>query len=85
MQYTIRQVPREVDAALRAKAKADGKSLNETAVAVLTEALGAKPKSKRRDLTDLIGSLSRAEAREIEKSVAAMDRADLAAQKRARK
>jgi len=39
MQYTIRQVPKEVDRALRARARTSGKSLNETAVAVLAEAL----------------------------------------------
>jgi hypothetical protein len=35
MQYTLRKVPREVDKALRQKAKQEGKSLNQVAVEAL--------------------------------------------------
>lgn len=57
MQYTIRDIPEEVDKALRAKAKAEGKSLNQTAVEVFTSALGVgQTKRKYRDLSDLVGS-----------------------------
>ena len=60
MQYTIRDIPKDVDKALRAKAKAEGKSLNQTAVEVLTSALGiGQAKRKYRDLSDLVGSLVR--------------------------
>jgi hypothetical protein len=57
MQYTIRGVPSAVDAALRHRARADGKSLNEAAVDALTEGTGlaGKPR-KRRDLGDIAGS-----------------------------
>ena len=82
MQYTIRQVPKEVDRALRARARTSGKSLNETAVAVLAEALSVKHRIKHRDLSDLVGSLTAADARAIEKSVAEMDNADVRSQKR---
>jgi plasmid stability protein len=84
MQYTIRQVPRELDRALRARARAEGKSLNETAVAVLAEALCAKPEVKHRDLSDLVGSMTQAEAKAITDAVAESDKADIRSQKRSR-
>ncbi len=57
MQYTIRGIPREVDKALRAKAKAEGKSLNQKALEALSDALGlGEKKGKRRDLSKIAGS-----------------------------
>ncbi len=57
MQYTIRGVPAAVDTALRQRARAKGKSLNETAVAALSEGAGfADAPRKRRDLGDIAGS-----------------------------
>ena len=57
MQYTIRDIPKDVDKALRAKARAEGKSLNQTAVEVITGALGVRqPRRKYRDLSKLVGS-----------------------------
>ncbi len=57
MQYTIRNIPPEVDKALRAKAKAEGESLNETLVGALGEALGVSgTQIKRRDLSDIAGT-----------------------------
>lgn len=57
MRYTIRGVPPAVDAALRLRARAGGKSLNEAAVEALTERarMAGKPR-KRRDLADIAGS-----------------------------
>ena len=40
MQYTIRGIPPDIDNALRALARAAGKSLNEAAVAALAEGAG---------------------------------------------
>lgn len=40
MQYTIRGVPAAIDQALRVRARADGQSLNEAAVAALAEGVG---------------------------------------------
>ena len=60
MQYTIRDIPEDVDKALRARAKAEGKSLNQTTVETITSALGIRQtKRKYRDLSDLVGSLVR--------------------------
>jgi hypothetical protein len=54
MQYTIRGIPAAVDNALRARARAAGKSLNEAAVEALTEGSGmAGSRQKRRDLGDI--------------------------------
>ena len=57
MQYTIRRIPRAVDDAIRDRARATGKSLNEAVVEALEEGTGAKgvPR-KRRDLADVAGT-----------------------------
>ena len=79
MQYTLRNIPKSVDKALRAKAKADGKSLNEAALEVMKSGLGVSDEGgKKRDLSDLTGSMSKEDARAIERAVARMDAADLA-------
>lgn len=53
-QYTLRQVPPEVDSALRLKARKSGKSLN----TVLLEAVGASvsAREKHADLDSFFGS-----------------------------
>ena len=57
MRYTIRGVPPAVDAALRLRARAGGKSLNEAVVEALTEDAGiAGRRRKRRNLADIAGS-----------------------------
>lgn len=56
MRYTIRGIPPSVDRVLRARSRADGVSLNEATVAVLTEATGAADTRKRRDLGDIAGT-----------------------------
>ena len=54
MQYTIRGIPAAVDSALRARARAAGKSLNEAAVDALAEASGITgDRRRRRDLSDI--------------------------------
>ena len=75
MQYTIRGIPTAVDAALRQRARAGGKSLNEAAVDALTEGSGmaGKPR-KRRDLGDIAGSWKSDKA--IEAALADQDRVD---------
>ena len=57
MQYTLRGIPRVVDEALRQRAKAEGKSLNEVAVGALADGLGlAEEEVVRRDLADVVGT-----------------------------
>jgi hypothetical protein len=55
-QYTLRNVPVEVDQALRRLARERHKSLNQVAVETLEQAVGTAAPSKRRDLSDLIGT-----------------------------
>ena len=57
MQYTIRNVPDFLDAALRGAARKQGKSLNEVAVQALVRGSGLSDGARRkRDLGDLAGS-----------------------------
>ena len=57
MQYTLRKIPREVDKALRQKAKQEGKSLNQVAVEALARGASVDPvRPKFRSLDFLIGT-----------------------------
>lgn len=57
MQYTVRGIPTALDAALRQRARAEGKSLNEAAVEALAEGAGLiGPPRKRRSLEDIAGT-----------------------------
>jgi hypothetical protein len=75
MQYTIRGIPSVVDSAIRQRARAGGKSLNEAAVDALTEGSGmAGTPRKRRDLADIAGAWKADKA--IEDALADQDLVD---------
>jgi len=75
MQYTIRGIPPAVDSAIRERARAAGKSLNEAAVEALTEAAGiADTQQKRRDLDDIAGTWKSDKA--LESAISAQDLVD---------
>lgn len=75
MQYTIRGIPSAVDAALRQRARAHGKSLNEAVVDALTEGAGmAGTPRKRRDLSDIAGTWKADKG--LESALADQDRID---------
>lgn len=75
MQYTIRGIPAEVDKALRRRARASGKSLNETAIEALSEGAGVgTTRRKRRDLRALAASWK--PDPELEAELAAQDVVD---------
>jgi hypothetical protein len=75
MQYTIRGVPPVIDQALRERARASGKSLNEAAVDALAEAAGMRgAPRKRRDLSDIAGTWRADKA--LESALAEQDRID---------
>jgi plasmid stability protein len=75
MQYTIRGIPQAVDQAARARARAEGRSLNEVAVEALVEGLGLGEEDvPRRDLFDIAGTWKKDEA--MEAALAAQDRID---------
>lgn len=57
MQYTLRNISKQTDRALRLKAKAEGKSLNAVAVELLERGLGLNGQPRvYHDLDDLFGS-----------------------------
>jgi hypothetical protein len=75
MQYTIRGVPEAIDEAIRERARAEGKSLNEVAVEALASGVGVGPGDiVRRDLSDIAGTW-RAEAA-VEAALAEQHRVD---------
>ena len=75
MQYTIRGIPPAVDHALRERARATGKSLNEATLEALSEGSGmtAAPR-KRRSLADIAGTWRN--DRQTDAALAAQDRID---------
>lgn len=75
MQYTIRGIPESLDDAIRERARAEGKSLNEVAVEALTDGLGLGPTEiVRRDLSDVAGTWK--PDAELEAALAAQHRVD---------
>jgi len=77
MQYTIRGIPPKVNHALRARARAAGKSLNEAAITALAEGTGVTgAHRKRRSLADIAGTWK--PDREIESVLTEQDRVDKA-------
>ena len=60
MRYTIRNVPNSVDAALRRRAREQGKSLNEVAIEALVRGAGVSgERTRHRDLSDIAGTWHR--------------------------
>jgi hypothetical protein len=77
MQYTLRGIPAALDEALRERAKAEGKSLNEVAVDALAEGLGLGDADiVRRDLSDVVGTWRKESA--VESALRAQDKIDKA-------
>jgi plasmid stability protein len=75
MQYTIRGIPEAVDAALRERARATGRSLNEAAIDALADGVGVSGAvRRRRDLADIAGTWKPDKA--LEEALADQDRVD---------
>jgi hypothetical protein len=75
MQYTIRGIPPVVDVAVRERARAEGKSLNEIAVEALASGVGVGDEDiVRRDLSDVAGTWKKDAA--VETALSAQDRID---------
>ena len=76
MQYTIRDIPKEVDEALRAKARTEGKSLDEALLDAVARGLGVgvldEPRPKR-DLS-FMGGMDDETLKAIQEVRAASDR-----------
>jgi hypothetical protein len=75
MQYTLRNIPEQVDQILRRKAREQGRSLNDVALEALSLGAGIVPQGqqpvKRRDLSDIAGTW--VEDPEFDKAIAEMD------------
>jgi hypothetical protein len=75
MQYTIRGVPKALDSALRERARASRKSLNEATIDALAEGSGLADKArKRRSFGDIAGTWKADKA--LEDALAAQDTVD---------
>ena len=75
MQYTIRNVPRGVDAALRRRSQEQGKSLNEVALEALARGTGmGADRQPQRDLGDIAGTWRK--DRVFDEALAAQDSVD---------
>jgi hypothetical protein len=75
MQYTIRGIPAAIDTALRDRARATRKSLNEAAIDALAEGAGVTgAPRKRRDLGDIAGTWRADKA--VDSALAAQDSID---------
>jgi hypothetical protein len=75
MQYTIRGIPPALDEAIRERARVEGKSINDIAVAALADGLGLGAADiVRRDLSDVAGSW--VEEAEVEAVLSAQDSVD---------
>ncbi len=78
MQYTLRNIPQNLDHALRQVAQEQGKSLNRAAIEALGQGLGLNGRAeKRRDLSQLSGAW--VEDPEIDEVLAEQRRVDLGA------
>lgn len=75
VQYTLRGVPAQVDRALRERARATGRSINQVALEALALGTGESFRA-RRDLSFAAGSLSSLEARQLDASVKQQRRVD---------
>jgi len=59
MQYTLRNIPKQLDRALRARARREHKSLNEVAIDAMFDALGlggSRHPVRYRDVGDVAGT-----------------------------
>ncbi len=75
MQYTVRNVPNNVDEELRRRAREEGKSLNEVALEAMARGVGQAAEAMRfRDLSDLAGTWQ--EDPEFDSAIADQDTID---------
>jgi hypothetical protein len=75
LQYTIRNIPDYLDAALRDVAREQGKSLNEVAIEALARGAGlGDSRVRQRDLSDIAGSWRKDPV--FERALAAQDAID---------
>ena len=75
MRYTIRKVPNSLDAALRRRAREQGKGLNAVALEALARGVGVSGhRARQRDLHDIAGTWRNDRA--FDRALAAQDTVD---------
>lgn len=75
MQYTLRGIPPVLDEAIRERARVEGKSINEIAVAALADGVGLGTRDIfRRNLSDIVGTW--VEEATVEAALSAQDQVD---------
>lgn len=74
-QYTIRNIPDGIDRVLRKRAKTLGKSFNQVVLEALILGAGERLVPKR-DLSEIVGSMSKSEANKIEQEIRAQRQID---------
>ncbi|MCK6536295.1 MAG: toxin-antitoxin system HicB family antitoxin [Polyangiaceae bacterium] len=74
MQYTIRNIPPELDRALKARAKKTGRSVNQLALEALARSV--EQPVKRRNLRGMTGAWSKREAAQFDEFLAEHRRID---------
>lgn len=74
MQYTIRNIPPELDRALKARAKKMGRSVNQIALEALARSV--EQPVKRRSLRGMAGAWSKREAAQLDAFLAEHRRID---------
>jgi hypothetical protein len=75
MQYTIRGIPETLDAVLRERARAAGKSLNEVVIEAMAEGAGVSGAPRQwRNLDDIAGTWKADKA--FDEAIAAQDQID---------
>lgn len=67
-QYTIRNIPNELDKVLKQRAKESRKSFNQVALEALIVGTGQSLKPKR-DFSEVIGSLSAKESQDMDEEI----------------
>jgi len=67
---TLRNLPAEIDAAIRQRAQKDGVSLNQAVIRLLSETIHPPKNRTYHDLDHLFGILSKEEADEIDAVIA---------------
>ncbi len=77
MTLTLQNIPDALNDALREKALAEGKSIDQVAVEAIQTGLNLAGTDKRRDLREIVGSMTAEDAQVVETSVREMDDADL--------
>lgn len=76
-QMTLRQIPEAVGKRLRDRSRRSGRSMNQTAIALLEEALGVKAsEGRKRDLSSFAGAWNEEEFREFERHASQFETLD---------